>query len=168
MAHPHAKRVYLPELGPDAWMLVENPWNLPQPRALPRMLTTPEVPPPGETKGEFRARQIRETLRLDELEKELEMRARAQMSRIVLEWHGVVDFETGEPLPPPREDPTVFDRCGQVVHIALAESVLSIQPGKPWDPTRRQEPPKPQKTPGPSRKRRSTSSSATSEEPVVR
>lgn len=111
VAYPdYVKRVPIPELGPDIYMMMVNPWMLPKEKPLNKNATDEE-----------------RTARINQ-----------RMADLIREWN-VPDFRTDQVLPLPKDDPTVFDRVPEIITAKMGQAINAMDLDAEWDPTKRPE-----------------------------
>lgn len=54
----------------------------------------------------------------------------SNLAELIPSWEGVLDVETGEPLPDPQDDPMVFSRVDITEQFPWLMELLKMTPGK--------------------------------------
>jgi hypothetical protein len=116
---PHTREIPVPEIGPDAFITMVNPWMLPEPdQPVQRAVDRDDIVALEAQRQRERAEQ------------------KAELAKLIPSWRGITDYE-GNVLPPPREDPDVFDRMPVVIPGKIRQALQALELDMEWDPTKR-------------------------------
>jgi hypothetical protein len=122
-------------MGPDVTITLRNPWWLPKP---------PSVPVSMQPRADQDA--DKQEARLAALEAWIEQQATAQLTAMLVDWNGVTD-EEGQPLPLPKDDPTVLERLPRAIRMKVQQAIAACEVDVSWDPTKRPNKPQTQTPP---------------------